>query len=207
MTTRAEIILLKQQKTRGRLGERVESLGSTASRTKVADDEVADFREVRSLGRPVGGVSRRAGGTELWASHSEARVADFDSPRSEPATPRRPKPSISAQASDAVLELAQGMAGASRSAAIGALRQLVRVQADQRPRHAAVALAIADALIATPEAPNGVQQSEALRTAALLLTDSYISITDERAAMNTLARAGVDRYAPLDEGPLADLLG
>jgi hypothetical protein len=110
-------------------------------------------------------------------------------------------PPLAAQAVDAVLDLVADRPGASRSDAAAKLRQSVHRDAALRPRHAAVALTIADGLICSGS-PASVQQKEAVRRAALTLLEPYISTSDERAVLTTLARAGIDTMPPLDEGPL-----
>ncbi len=119
---------------------------------------------------------------------------------------RKRKGAIAAPAVEAVMDVVRSGDHVSPATAIARLRQLVRADADLRPRHAALALAIADALTVNSAGPQGVEQREALRRAALTLLDSYISLADERAILNSLSRSGLERFVAIDAGPIASLL-
>lgn len=160
-------------------------------RASVAENRPRDAVS-RSLPRPGGAKTR---------TYSAVGV-DF-APRRR-AKGRR-TPALASQAVDAVLALAASQAGGSRADAIAKLRQAVHHDAIKRPRHAAVALALVDVLICA-RATLDVQQTEALRRAALALLEPYISTADERGVLTSLARAGLERVPPLDEGPLAVIL-
>jgi hypothetical protein len=141
-------------------------------------------------------------GTNINASSGAAYESGFASPSRKKS---QKVPALAAQAVDAVLALVTSQIGSSRADAVAKLRQAVHHDAVRRPRHAAVALAIADALICSGCAAN-VQQAEALRRAALALLEPYVSTADERGVLTSLARAGMDRVPPLDEGPMAAAL-
>lgn len=142
------------------------------------------------------------------SSGSESHSHELHSPPGRPprgSSRRSRQPTIVALAAEAVLELSRGGPIDNRAVAVARLRQAVHRDSRRRPRHAAVALATADALSLAP-ATLDVQQREALRRSAVTLLDPFISVGDERAVLTTLARAGLDRFSPLDEGPLAPLL-
>jgi hypothetical protein len=133
-------------------------------------------------------------------------IKDFESGDRRPRNKRRTKhPTIVALAAESVLELSHGGAAGDLASSISRLRQAVRRDAGLRPRHAAVALALADAL-SLVSGPLTVQQREAIRRAAQTMLDTFISVADERGVLTALARARLDRLPPLDEGPLASVL-
>lgn len=85
------------------------------------------------------------------------------------------------------------------------LRQAVAREANARPRHAAVALALHDAVLQAAAEPTTAGSPAPLRDGARVLLSPFISDEDERSLLDALNRSW-DRVPALDEGPLADLL-
>lgn len=170
----------------------------------------------KGLHRASARASLRAGSAEdAWSAFSGAdRKSRYGAvePAKRPSTqgvPRRRAATESAVVADAVQAVKSVAIDGDPRAALEAsahLRQLVRRDRDKRPRHAAIALAAADVLAMQPSGSIDVQQREALLRLAVLLLEPFVSASDEASVLRSLSRAKLDRYAPLDEGPLADLL-
>lgn len=85
------------------------------------------------------------------------------------------------------------------------LREAAREEAGRRPRHGAVALALADALLVTAAGAEA-GRSGALHKGAGLLLEPFIADDAERDFLDEL-NASWQRVPPLEQGPLAKLLG
>lgn len=85
------------------------------------------------------------------------------------------------------------------------LREATREEAGRRPRHGAVALALADALLVAA-AGVGAGEPAALREGAHLLLEPFITDEAERAFLDRL-NASWQRVPPLEQGPLANAFG
>jgi hypothetical protein len=113
------------------------------------------------------------------------------------------RPSHLHLAVEAVLAAREPVAGV-RAQAAALLRQAVSEEIVRRPRHAAVALALHDALLNSVGSQAVSGDAAALEIGARLLLSPFISDDDERVLLDRLNRSW-DRVPALDEGPLAVL--
>lgn len=111
------------------------------------------------------------------------------------------------EAAVALRDAALTATSAPQGRAATLLRRAAEVEADRRPRHAAVALAGWDALVCNAEPFATDAKRSALWRLAQLLLQQFISTDEEMALLDELDSAGLERVPPFEETVLGDLFG
>jgi hypothetical protein len=144
-------------------------------------------------GSPVEKHNMAAMHREAWGLHGRVQT---------PApTPRRTRSATTSALFEAAAAL-QSAALAPQADSWGQVTDLLRRAigplSEQRPRHAAVAVSVWDALMYTPSPFSTSEQRSALFTAALLLTSPFISTEQEMHLLDVLDDAGFERVPPFE---------
>jgi hypothetical protein len=85
------------------------------------------------------------------------------------------------------------------------LHRAIQDEAERRPRHAAVALAVWDCLACTVDPFGTSMRRRVLWDAALALRSQFISTATEMNLLDRMTDAGLERVPPFEDSPLSQV--
>ena len=125
--------------------------------------------------------------------------------RTAPVAEDRKSPLALYQAADALREASLSPQPGDAVHLASLLKRAVAEQADVRPRHAAVALALADALLCTTTPFGNRERRKVLWDGVRLISDTFISTADEMKLLQRMGAAGLERVPPFEDSAVFDL--